>query len=151
MTDTHHDAGHGHAPSGEGGKVIPLPEARLVSKYTSGGHEIDAVPAKSLFGFLAVMTVLLLVTAAFVYQLFVGHADGDLKRAADQPASELVAQHAKEKALFESWGKVSRDNQVVGYHMPLETAKALVLTNKARFAPTPPPAGWVHPDDAPKN
>lgn len=148
MTDTHHDAGHGRAP--EGGKLIPIPEARLVSKYTSGGHEIDATPAKSLFAFLGVMTVLLLVIAAFVYQLFVGHAEGDLKKAADQPASQLLAQHAKEAELFGSWGKVTRDNQVVGYRMPLETAKNLVLTNKARFAPAPPPADWVHPDDAVK-
>lgn len=146
MTDTHHDSGHGH-DAGQAGKVVPLPEARLVARYTSGGHAIDATPAKSLFGFLGVMSVLLIVIAIFVYQLFVGHADGDLKRAADQPSSELVAQHAKEKQLFESWGKVSRDNQVVGYRMPLETAKSLVLSNKARFAPAPPPADWVHPDD----
>ncbi|MFO0748811.1 MAG: hypothetical protein U1F43_24570 [Myxococcota bacterium] len=147
MSDTHgHD--HGHGDDKKGADVIPLPATRLVASFTDGGHEIDHTPNRNLFGFLIVLSVLLVLTAAGVYQLFVSKADADIEKAANQPSKQLVAQAARDADFHEHWGKVTREGQVVGYRMPIPEAARLVLANPARFAAAPPPADWVHPDDA---
>lgn len=148
MSDSHgHDS---HGDEKKGADVIELPQAKLVSQYTSGGHEIDHTPNKNLFGFLAALVVILLLTAAGVFQLFVSHADGDLERAANKPSAEMLAMHKRDSEIADHWGKVSREGKVVGYRMPVPEAARLVVANPARFAAAPPPADWVHPDDAAK-
>lgn len=140
----HHDK---PAASHEAG---PLPEARLVAAYTPKGHEIDYTPNKNLFGFLAVMSVLLVLTAAGVYQLFVDHTDGQLDAAASKKSAELEAHDQRDAEFNANWGVVHTEGKISGYRMPITEAKKLVLANQGRFVASPPPADWVHPDDAPK-
>lgn len=148
MSDTHghahHDDAHQAAPP------APIGELRLVSAVTDGGHEIDIPPNRNLFAFLGVMVVLMIASAIGVYQLFVTHSESTLSDAAQIPSSQLEAQHARDKNFATTYGKVEVEGKLVAYRVPFADAKAMVLTDAARFSAAPPPADWIHPDDAGK-
>ena len=147
MSDPH--AHHGHeAHSLEPAK--DLPPVRLAASYTEGGHEVDATPNRNLFGFLAVMVVILIVAAIGVYQLFVTHTDGQLSDAASVPAAQLEAQKAREHDFATTFGKVTVEGQPPAYRVPFAEARRLVVATPSRFAAAPAPQGWIHPDDAGK-
>lgn len=144
MTDKHSKTTSSEAE----GEVGPV---RLVSNYTSGGHELDITPTRNLMLFLLAMVVLMVVAAVGVYQLFVAHTESQMDEAASAPSSELMAHREREEALATSYGTVIREEQVVGFRVPYEEAMRQVLADPSRLDAAPPPEGWVHPDDTPKN
>jgi hypothetical protein len=147
----HGDHGHGHHKGVTPGDGAPPPKAiRLAANYTSGGHEIDWTPNRNLFGFLAVMVVILILSAVGVYQLFVSHTEEQLDDAAAAPSSQLVTLQARNDALRSSYGEVRFEDKPAGYRIPVAQAKKLVLADPSRFAAAPRPEGWIHPDDAAK-
>lgn len=125
----------------------PLPPLRLVAEYTAKGHEVDLTPDTNLFGMLGALSVVLVLVAFGVWQLFLGHSDNVLAEAANKPSPLVQAQVAKDQMYFGTYGKATPEEDVTTIRVPVPEAKKLVLQDKARFAPTTPPAGWVHPDD----
>jgi hypothetical protein len=142
MSQSHHHDSHG-----ESAPAAPMAPLRLASNFTDGGHEIDVTPNRNLFAFLGVMTVLMIASAVFIYQLFVGHTGDQLSAAANVRALDLQAKIERDTAALTTWGKTEKDG-VVGYRMPVAEAKKRILENPALFAPAAPPADWTHPDDA---
>ncbi|PIE65672.1 MAG: hypothetical protein CSA24_02230 [Deltaproteobacteria bacterium] len=128
----------------------PFGPRRIVSDFTDGGHEIDRPPNIALFGVIGAMSVLIILTAIGVFQLFVHKADEDNARASSQPSMLLANQAARDDLLFTTWGEVVVDGEVVAYRMPVPTAKALVLAAPERLSAAAPPQGWAHPDDTKK-
>lgn len=124
-------------------------ERPIVSEFTDGGHEIDRPPAMTLFGFLAAMGVIIVVSAIGVYQLFVSQSDKEASELATRPVTQRVEQEVRDDMYMTTYGVITdEEGAVTGYRMPIEKARQLVLEQPARFAPAPPPAGWTHPDDA---
>ena len=137
-----------------------LGPVRLAANYTDGGHEIDYTPNRNLFGFLAVMVAVMVLSAIGVYQLFVTHTEGQLADAATSPSSQLADQRARDQQLSTSYGHTlldanglsvagppTPDSKVVGFRMPFAEAKRLVLADPTRFSAAAKPEGWIHPDD----
>lgn len=129
-------------------KGTPLSDRPIVSEFTDGGHEIDRPPAMTLFGFLVAMGILIVIVAFGVFQLFVSHEDEQAALTANNPVTQRVEQAQRDQMYMTTYGVVRAEGQPDGYRMPIRTAKELVLKDPSRFAPTAPPAGWVHPDDA---
>ncbi|TNF37489.1 MAG: hypothetical protein EP329_03030 [Deltaproteobacteria bacterium] len=124
-------------------------ELNIVSEYTDGGHEIDRPPAITLFGFLVAMGVIIVISAIFVFQLFASQSDDEQAKLGSEPIAKQVAQAERDAMFKTTYGIVTdAEGQQTGYRMPIDVAKKLVLEQPARFAPAPPPIGWVHPDDA---
>lgn len=126
----------------------PLGEGHIISEFTDGGHEIDRPPAATLFGLLVAMGIIIIIIAFGVFQLFVTHEDEQAAKTADSPIAQRLEQAKRDQLFITTYGVVTVDGQPAGYRMPIVTAKELVLKDPSRFAPTAPPAGWVHPDDA---
>jgi hypothetical protein len=143
MSDTHHGTHH-DAP----GAPAAIPPLRLVSAYTDGGHEVDHTPNRNLFAFLGLMVVLMIAASIGIYQLFVMHSENTLSSVANASAVDYRAMVERDTRALTTWGRYERDGQLVSFRMPIAEAKKRVLANPALFAPAPPPADWVHPDDA---
>ena len=142
----HPDHGHDH----DAAAPAPMTPLRLASNYTDGGHEIDATPNRNLMAFLAVMTVLIVVSAIGVYQLFVSHTGAQMDRAAAAPAPQLAEQHKRDDNFAATYGKVEVEGKLVAYRVPFADAKRKVLESADSFKAAPAPEGWIHPDDAGK-
>jgi hypothetical protein len=141
--------GHSHSHHEEKSSTAeaPLPPLRLVADYTAKGHEVDLTPDRNLFGMLGALSVVLIVIALGVWQLFVVHSENLLTQAANQPSPLVQAQAAKDATFFTTYGRATPEEGVTTIRVPVHEARRLVLEDKSRFAPAKPPAGWVHPDD----
>ena len=136
----------------------PVPEVRLVSQYTDGGHEIDRPPGAQLIVSLVVLAAIVIGSGILVYQLFVSASGDEMAHAASRANPIVVQQDAHDARLLTGWTEVvhtdttTQKTAVIGYRMPIAQAKALILQNPTVFVAAPAPKGWVHPDDeAPAN
>lgn len=139
--------GHTESHHEETTKDEPLAPLRLTAGYTDKGHEVDFTPDRNLFGMLGALSIVLILTAIGVWQLFIGTADGMAFQAANSGSPRLAAQNAKEAAILNTFGKATPEEGVNTIRVPVANAARLVLDDKARFAPAAPPVGWTHPDD----
>lgn len=146
----HSDHGHDHDEHAPAAPPSPMAPLRLASEYTDGGHEVDATPNRNLMVFLAVMFVLIIVSALGVYQLFVSHTGAQLDAAAAAPTTQLADQHKRDDNFATTYGKVEVEGKLVAYRVPFAEAKRKVLENADAFKAAPAPEGWIHPDDAGK-
>ena len=139
-----HDAG------GTPSAPAPIPPARLVASYTSGGHEADRIPSRNLFGFLVTLTVALVLTGYGVDVIFMSQADRELEGAANRESKSLTDRAATDTEFALTYGEAPPvDGKDKAYRIPYSAAKALVLSNPARFQAAPAPKDWKHPDDMP--
>ncbi len=141
---SHQDAGSPPAPP------APIGPARLVASYTSGGHEADRIPNRNLFGFLVTLTVALVLAGYGVDVIFTAQADRELDGAANKESKSLQERATEDAKFAQTYGEaLPVDGKDKAYRIPFSAAKALVLSNAARFQAAPPPKDWKHPDDLP--
>ena len=143
--DHHHGHSETHFPMDEGEGF----ERQLVSEYTHGGHEYDPPMAKGLMIFTGALTVLVVLCAIAILQMFKAEKNAMIMEQAARLPKDLVAkrlQNANELTLSR---KAPARNTVT---VSIEEAKKDVVSNPGKIKafvnppqPPRPPAPGAEP------
>ena len=128
--------------------------------HEPGGHEIDKMPNARLFNLLIGLSLLTLLSAIGVIQLF-NQQVRVIKEERDSKVSfRLKAYHDEMSKLTTTWGRVrfteteagadGKDVQIQTrrVRMPLADAKKKVLDDAKAMKALPRYPGWMNPDPA---
>lgn len=134
-----------HAASANKAAKISAP--RMVVDQSDGGHEVDKSPNKALFIFLASVVAFVIFGSIGTVQLQNNRVDSLRNQFAGRMETRLATLQAKEQEILSTYGALTDDEgAAIGYRIPVDAARELVLKDNSRFKAATPGPDWVHPD-----
>lgn len=120
-------------------------EPKLVDRWSSGGHEIDAPIARPLFILTGVMLVLTVLSGIGVSQLFQANSADMIEAGASQPYDVLVKHRETMGATLSNYSQDATDKK--RFRVPVTQAIDTLAKQPGRLRAAPAPPDFIHPDD----